>query len=235
MLSVPALIEKGVFMATGYICAGTAVAILGGIPLWTEYLQSSFLIVSIVIIATALIAGAAGILLMHYLVRRIGAQHVFEQDILIYIIGMLFMALTINQAMFLVGLIITCAALPVFFYENFNRQLSVARQGMGKVLNLSGWALGPIVVFIALAFFSSYGLIVSRIIFAHFIVIGFWVWIQRLNTHENYADAPAVLLDNFSSLARHQGRKESAKTVESSEGESSQGEENIPPSPQEKV
>lgn len=187
------LTDTGVFMATGYICAGTAIAVLGGIPLFTSYLESSFLLVSIFILAAVLIAGALGILIMHYAVRKIGAKKVYEQDILIYIIGMLFMALTLNKAMFVVGLFISCMALPVFFYENFTRQVRAAREGGRHIFELTGWALGPIVCFLALVIFQDYGILVCRIIFAHFIVLGFWVWVKRLDTHEQYEDAPTLL------------------------------------------
>ncbi len=213
MLSFSNLMSVGVFMATGYICAGTAVAVLGGIPLWTAYLESSYVFVSIFIVAEVLIAGAFGILLMRYLVKKAGAKSVYEQDILIYIIGMLFMALTMNSAMFVVGLFIACAALPVFFYENFNRQVSVIRSGSSHFLYLSGWALGPIAVFLALILFQDYGLLVSRLIFGHFIVIGFWIWVQRLDNHEKYEDAPAFLLQdfNFSSIVKSDAKPQEAK------------------------
>lgn len=211
MLSFAHLMRVGVFMATGYVCAGTAVAVLGGIPLWTAYLESSYVFVSIFIVAEALIAGAFGILLMRYLVNKAGAKAVYEQDILIYIIGMLFMALTMNSAMFVVGLFIACAALPVFFYENFNRQVSVIRSGSSHFVYLAGWALGPIVVFLALIIFNDYGLLVSRLIFAHFIVIGFWIWVQRLNNHEQYDDAPTVLLQDLSAIVKTDAKPQSAE------------------------
>ncbi len=194
MLSLDKLNRIGVFMATGYICAGTAIAVIGGLPLWTEYFGSTFILASAVIICTVLIAGACGILLMRYLIKKVGAKAVFEQDILVYMIGMLLMALTLNKAMFMVGLIIVSGAMPVFFYENFNRQLIPVKKGGFSVLYLAGWALGPIICAIALGLWSHYGLIVPRIIFAHFIVLGFWVWVKRLDVHENYADAPNWLL-----------------------------------------
>lgn len=194
MFSLNKLNRIGVFMATGYICAGTAIAVIGGIPLWTEYFDSTFLLVSAVIICTVIVAGACGILLMRYLIKKVGAKAVFEQDILVYMIGMLLMALTLNKAMFMVGLIIVSGIMPIFFYENFNRQLLPVKKGGISVIYLAGWALGPIVCALSIGLLSEYGLIVPRIIFAHFIVIGFWVWVKRLDIHENYADAPNWLL-----------------------------------------
>ena len=74
MFSLDKLNRIGVFMATGYICAGTAIAVIGGIPLWTEYFDSTFLLVSAVIICTVIVAGACGILLMRYLIKKVGAK-----------------------------------------------------------------------------------------------------------------------------------------------------------------
>ena len=198
MLSLEKLTRIGVFMATGYICAGTAIAIIGGIPLWTEYFESSFWLIATVIIATVLIAGAIGICLMRYLIKKVGPKAVFEQDLLIYMIGMLFMALTINKAMFMVGIIIVSATMPVYFYENFNRQMLAVKKGGNDVLYLAGWLISPVLCVLLLSIFSSYGLVVPRIIFAHFIIIAFWAWIKRLDIHESYSDAPDWLLDKES-------------------------------------
>ena len=77
---------------------------------------------------------------------------------------------------------------------HFNRQLLPVKKGGISVIYLAGWALGPIVCALSIGLLSEYGLIVPRIIFAHFIVIGFWVWVKRLDIHENYADAPNWLL-----------------------------------------
>ncbi len=197
------LSRLGVFTAVGYICAGTIVAILAGLPLFSDYLESNLYIVAAVFVAAFIFATAVGMLLIHYLVPRYGAKNIYEQDILIYMIGMLFMALTLNKAMFLIGIFITFGALSVFFYENFTRQVAIARRGFPAALALCGWAAGPIVCVVAIALGTDYGLLSTRIIFAHFIVIGFWVWTQRLSMHEEYSDAPTVLLGHL----HHQSHK----------------------------
>ncbi len=183
-----------VFAAVGYICAGTMVAILAGLPLFAVYLESNLYVVAAVFVSAFILATLAGLLLIRYLVPRYGAKPIYEQDVLIYMIGMLFMALTMNKAMFLIGIFITFGALSVFFYENFTRQVNIARRGFPSALALGGWALGPIVCVLAIALFEQDGLITARILFAHFIVIGFWVWIQRLSLHEAYQDAPTFFL-----------------------------------------
>lgn len=197
MLNLTALNKLGVFMAVGYICAGTVVAILAGLPMFAQYLETSLYVVAAVFVATFILASAVGILLIHYLVPRYTAKAIYEQDILIYMIGMLFMTLTLNQAMFLAGIFITFEALAVFFYENFTRQVQAGRNGFPTALALAGWGVGPVLAALVFALFADYGLIAARILFAHYIVIAFWVWIQRLSMHEEYADAPTVFLQHL--------------------------------------
>ena len=71
MITFQKLTDLGVFVATGYICAGTAIAVLGGIPLFTTYFESTFLLVSVFILGVVLVAGILGILIMHYAVRNL--------------------------------------------------------------------------------------------------------------------------------------------------------------------
>ena len=139
----------------------------------------------------SLVVGAAiGIALMRYLVPRYGLKNIFEQDVLIVMIGLLFIALAMNQAMIVIGLLVTSGATAMYFYENFSEQTKAAREGGIGVLTLCGWALGPIVAVVIIAFFGDYGLITLRALIAHYIVIAFWVWVQRLGLHMDYEFAP---------------------------------------------
>ncbi len=235
MHSCVSLTKFGVFAAVGYICAGSMVAILAGLPLFAVYLDSNLYIVAGVFIACFLAASAAGILLIRYLVPRYGAKSIYEQDILIYMIGMLFMALTLNQAMFLIGIFITFGALAVFFYENFTRQVSIARQGFPAAIALFGWGLGPVVSVAVFALFLDYGLIVARIIFAHFIVIGFWVWIQRLSLHEEYKDAPTLLLAAVTPKSRKKKKAQTAAAASAADSAAAEAAEQSEPVPAEVI
>ena len=47
---------------------------------------------------------------------------------------------------------------------------------------------------IIIASYTDYALIAIRVLFAHYIVLVFWLWVQRLNKHESYYDAPTVLI-----------------------------------------
>ncbi|HIX57551.1 MAG TPA: hypothetical protein H9850_08805 [Candidatus Anaerobiospirillum pullistercoris] len=184
------LTRLGIFVATGYLCAGILVSIFASLPYWVVYFESDFLIGSVVVVVSLVVGAAIGIALMRYLVPRYGLKNIFEQDVLIVMIGLLFIALAMNQAMIVIGLLVTAGATAMYFYENFSEQTKAAREGGIGVLTLCGWALGPIVAVVIIAFFGDYGLITLRALIAHYIVIAFWVWVQRLGLHMDYEFAP---------------------------------------------
>ena len=200
------IIRTAIFSSVGYLCAGIAVSLFAGINLWSQFLETDETVFSLAVVLTFILSAISGIVLIRYLVPKIGAKTVYEQDILVAMIGMLFIALAINIAMLFVGIIVCTGALAVFFYENFTRQLNFVKElnhsklnqskpSKSKVFYLSGWALGPIIAVLAISIFSNLiGVLTLRILFAHFIVISFWLWIQRLGVHEAFEDAPTALL-----------------------------------------
>ena len=207
------IIRTAIFSSVGYLCAGIAVSLFAGINLWSQFLETDETVFSLAVVLTFILSAIAGIVLIRYLVPKIGAKTVYEQDILVAMIGMLFIALAINIAMLFVGIIVCTGALAVFFYENFIRQLNFvkelnhsklnqSKQSNSKVFYLSGWALGPIIAVLAISIFSNLiGVLTLRILFAHFIVISFWLWIQRLGVHEAFEDAPTALLAHLQAEA----------------------------------
>lgn len=207
------IIRTAIFSSVGYLCAGIAVSLFAGINLWSQFLENDETVFSLAVVLTFILSAIAGIVLIRYLVPKIGAKTVYEQDILVAMIGMLFIALAINIAMLFVGIIVCTGALAVFFYENFIRQLNFvkelnhsklnqSKQSNSKVFYLSGWALGPIIAVLAISIFSNLiGVLTLRILFAHFIVISFWLWIQRLGVHEAFEDAPTALLAHLQAEA----------------------------------
>lgn len=188
------LIRGGIFAAVGYLCAGIVVTLIAGLSYWVNYFESSYNVGAITTVGVVVVSGVLGILLMRFLVPRYGLKPIFEQDVLILMIGLLFIALTINKAMLIIGLAITSGAVAVYFFESFKIQVNAAREGGSQVLMLFGWALGPIVSIAALVMFSEYELLTIRIIFAHYIAIAFWVWVQRLGLHMDYHDAPDSII-----------------------------------------
>lgn len=200
------LIRLGIFIATGYLCAGVVVAIFAGLPLWITFFDSEFSIAALVVSSTFIAGLIIGMLLLRPLIPKVGVKAVFEQDVLILMIGLLFMSLAMNQAMLIVGLLVTGAAMSWYFTANFNVQVKAAKTGGMSALTLGGWALGPIVVVFALQYFEQYGLLTLRLIYGHFIIFAFWVWVQRLGLHTDYSDAPQFVLNIQSDEVAHKVR-----------------------------
>ena len=206
------IIRTAIFSSVGYLCAGIAVSLFAGINLWSQFLETDETVFSLAVVLTFILSAIAGIVLIRYLVPKIGAKTVYEQDILVAMIGMLFIALAINIAMFFVGIIICTGALAVFFYENFTRQLNFVKElnhskfNQSKQSNSKVFYLGPIIAVLAISIFSNLiGVLTLRILFAHFIVISFWLWIQRLGVHEAFEDAPTALLAHLQEDASANG------------------------------
>lgn len=182
------------FMAVGYLCAGSTVAILSSLDLWADFFQTTITTTATATIISFVVAVIVSFLILRQSIKIAGAKAVFEQDILIFMIGMLFLSLALNKGMLIIGLFVAFSGISVYFYENFKRQLSVVREGGLSILKLSCWAIGPIIAVIYIAYLKDYGLIATRFLYAHYIVIGFIVWTNRLSLHENYKDVPMAPL-----------------------------------------
>lgn len=197
----------GIFASVGYICAGLVVGILASIPFWTQYFESSSSLISTITVALMVVGAAVGIIALRFLLPKFGVKAVFEHDILIVMIGLLFITLAMNEAMLVVGLFVTMAALAVFFFENFKTQVAAAREGGSSILKLAGWAAGPFVVIVVLALFYDSGLLCLRLLFGHYILLGFWVWIQRLGLHMDYKDAPDSVFSMVDEVHAHEAAR----------------------------
>ena len=193
MPSTEKITRLGIFLATGYLCAGIVVAIFVGLPLWVNFFSSEFYIGALITIVTMVVAAVIGIIIMRALVARYGLKPIFDMDVLILMIGVLFLALSMNQAMVVVGLLVCIGGGTLYFIENFSEQMKAASAGGINALSLIGWALGPIIAVLALTIYADHGILTLRILLAHYIVIAFWVWVQRLSLHEDYAGAPEFL------------------------------------------
>lgn len=186
--------SKCYFSASGYLSSGICLTLFAGIHLWADFVGSSVLAVSVSFILLFILSAGLSLVLMHYLTKRISPREFFEHDILVCMIGMIFIALAINQAMLFVGIIITSGALAVFTFENIKRHIDALRRK--DYTGLSGWISGPLLSLAVLLVFSDYALVVLRLLFAHFAIISFWYWIKRLDRHESFDELPKFLSHN---------------------------------------
>ncbi|MGN1281888.1 MAG: hypothetical protein ACI4UM_08315 [Succinivibrio sp.] len=190
------LLSNSLLLAAGYLCSGICISLFAGIHLWARFIDSGILLTSVTFILIFVLSAVISLLIMRYMIKRIGPKAFFEHDVLVCLIGMIFIALAINQAMLFVGLIITSASLAVFTFENIHSQIDAVRRGLKLIL--SGWIAGPVISVLLLIIFSDWALIVLRLIFAHYALIAFWLWIKRLDRHEEYKNIPKFLSGNGS-------------------------------------
>lgn len=217
MLNKESALRLAIFISVGYLCAGTIFSVFASIPLWLDYLQLTFIQATFGVVISLFLSSLVGMLLVRYFVPRYGAKEIYEQDILIYMIGMLFVALTINEAMFIIGLFVAMGSLAVFFYENFKRQITVARTGTKYSLFFAGWLLGPVISIIVITIFYDLGLLIVRLLFAHYIALAFFVWIQRLALHEDYKDASQILFGKVKFKSASSDVKEHKSDIENTQ------------------
>src|SRR5215207_740662 len=166
-----------------YLDAGSIVALGVGLALWQEYLGMSSTTVGLL---TALgpnaIGAAIGALIGGRLGDLFGRKRIYQYDLLVYAFGILLIVFSFNLPMLLVGTFIVGVAVgadvPTSLALIGEFSPSKAR---GKLMGLSqvAWSLGPIVVFVLAFVLTPYGVLGSRIVFAHLFVVAIVTWALR--------------------------------------------------------
>ena len=71
------IIRTAIFSSVGYLCAGIAVSLFAGINLWSQFLETDETVFSLAVVLTFILSAIAGIVLIRYLVPKIGAKTVY--------------------------------------------------------------------------------------------------------------------------------------------------------------
>jgi inositol transporter-like SP family MFS transporter len=172
-----------------YIEAGSIVAGAGGLSLWVEYLQLDDFKIGLLGALSANAGGAAiGALVGGYLCDKLGRKFIYTYDLLLYMLGMLFIICSVNFPMLLIGYIITGfsvgAGVPAswtYIAEEAPHKKRAAHVGTAQL----AWSLGPVIALILSVVLAPLGLLGSRIIFAHLFVIAFITWYIRQGLSES--------------------------------------------------
>lgn len=141
---------------SNYLEAGAIVAGAGGLTLWVEYLQLTDMWVGLLGALSANGFGAAiGALLGGYFVDRYGRKFIYKYDLLIYMVGMLFIIFAFNFPMLLIGYIVVGIAVGAlipaawtYIAEEAPPKERAARVGWSQF----AWSIGPaITLFLSVA------------------------------------------------------------------------------------
>lgn len=174
---------------SNYLEAGSIVAGAGGLSLWVEYLSLDDKMVGLLGALSANGFGAAvGAFLGGILVDRYGRKFIYKYDLLVYMLGVLMIALSFNFPMLLIGYVITGvavgAAIPAawtYIAEEAPDKERAARVGWGQL----AWSIGPAITLLLSVLLAPLGLLGSRIIFGQLFVVALITWILQQQINES--------------------------------------------------
>ncbi|ALX49017.1 MFS transporter [Lentibacillus amyloliquefaciens] len=172
-----------------YIEAGSIIAAASSLTLWQAFLGLDSFAVGLLGAVSANALGAAiGALIGGPITDKYGRSTVFKYDLLVYMVGILLMALSVNFSMLLIGTIITGVAVgagvPVswtFIAEESPEDKRAAHVGTAQL----AWSIGPMITFFLAVAVAPLGLLGSRLIFLHLFIIAFVTWYIRQGMSES--------------------------------------------------
>jgi len=172
-----------------YIEAGSIIAAASSLTLWQAYLHLHSIAIGLLSALSANAFGAAvGALLGGYLCDKYGRKFIYTYDLLLYMLGVLFIAFSFNLPMLLIGTIITGIAVGAgvpaswtYIAEEAPHEKRAAHVGMAQL----AWSTGPALTFLLAVVLAPLGLLGSRIIFIHLLIIAFITWYIRQGLSES--------------------------------------------------
>ena len=174
---------------TNYIEAGSIIAAASSLTMWQAYLNLDSIKVGLLSALSANALGAAlGALIGGYLTDRYGRKIVLNYDLMIYMLGALLIAVSVNYLMLLIGTIALGMAVGpvvpvslIYMWEESSKEKRAYRVGATQL----AWSIGPTVTFILAVLLAPLGLLGSRIIFLHLFVLAFFIWYLRRGLPES--------------------------------------------------
>ncbi|MGG1931934.1 MFS transporter [Paenibacillus macerans] len=174
---------------SNYLEAGSIVAGAGGLTLWVEYLKLDDVKLGLLgALSTNGFGSAIGALIGGFLVDKYGRKLIYKYDLLVYMLGVLLVALSFNFPMLLAGYVITGiavgAAIPAawtYISEEAPAGERAARVGWGQL----AWSIGPAISLLLSVALAPLGLLGSRLIFGQLFVIALITWIMQQQINES--------------------------------------------------
>ncbi|AEO99619.1 MAG: MFS transporter [Heyndrickxia faecalis] len=172
-----------------YIEAGSIIAAASSLTLWQAYLHLNSISVGLLSALSANAFGAAiGALFGGYLTDKYGRKFIYTYDLLVYMLGVFLIAVSVNFPMLLIGTIITGVAVGTgvpaswtYIAEEAPHSKRAAHVGTAQL----AWSTGPMITFLLAVLLAPLGLLGSRIIFLHLLVIAFITWYIRQGLEES--------------------------------------------------
>lgn len=178
---------------SNYIDSGSIIAIAASLGLWAEayFPHDDGSIAGILTAFSSNAFGAAiGALIGGPLCDKYGRKFIYTYDLLVYAFGGLIVTFAVNVPMLFVGFVILGLAVGASVPAGWTYIAETApTEKRGKHIGATqlAWSVGPVVGFGLAVVLAPLGLLGSRIIFAHLVVIALVTWYIRRNLEESVA------------------------------------------------
>ena len=172
-----------------YLDAGSIVALgVGMVNFEKAFALSKTQVGTLAAIGPNAIGCAVGAIAGGWLGDKLGRKRIYQFDLLVYAIGILLVTFAMNREMLFLGTVIIGLAVGADVPTSLALVGEFApAKARGKLLGFTqvSWCLGPVVVFILAAAFSSLGLLGTRIVLFHLFIIAVVTWALRQGLTES--------------------------------------------------
>ena len=176
---------------TNYLDAGSIVAGASGLGFWVEYLHLSNFAVGLLGAVSANAFGSAiGALVGGRMADKYGRKHIYTYNMLIYMLGVLIIALSVNFPMLLCGFLITGLSVGVGVpasWTYISETSETAHRARNIGISQCAWSIGPFVIFLLGSLLAPMGLLGNRLIFGSLFVVAFIAWLLQRRLDESKA------------------------------------------------
>lgn len=172
-----------------YLDAGSIVALSAGLALFqTSFKLSEGAVGALAAIGPNAIGCAIGAFAGGRLGDKLGRKRIYKYDLLVYALGILFIAASVNAPMLFVGTFVVGLAVGADVPTSLALvgEFSPAK-ARGKLVGLTqvAWNVGPVVVLLLALVLAPLGLTGIRIVFVHLAVVAVVTWALRQGLSES--------------------------------------------------
>ncbi|MBA8795428.1 inositol transporter-like SP family MFS transporter [Friedmanniella endophytica] len=166
-----------------FLDAGSIVALGASLEFWKQYLGlSNNLVGLLTAIGPNAIGCAIGAVIGGRLGDLLGRKRIYQWDLIVYAVGVLLIAVSVNTPMLLIGTVIVGIAVGADVPTSLALVGEFAPDGArGKLLGFSqiAWNAGPVIVLLAALAMSNLGLLGGRILFVILLVVALVTYLLR--------------------------------------------------------
>jgi MFS transporter, SP family, inositol transporter len=172
-----------------YLDAGSIVALGAGLALFQSYLNlSDGAVGTLAAIGPNALGCAIGAFGGGWLGDKLGRKFIYQYDLIVYAVGILCIALSVNAAMLFIGTFIVGVAVGADVPTSLALVGELAPAGArGKLLGFTqvAWCLGPVIVLWMAVALAPLGLLGIRIIFFQLFIAAIVTWAMRRGLSES--------------------------------------------------